>query len=192
MQMASCTSASSLLGGQAARQQRRSRTSLPCRAVAAPVQEVLEEGSKSFKGDVPPGLNKYSGQITQPKSQGASQAMLYATGLTEADMSKPQVRRAGVAAEKGDGRGGAACMPCSARGVGWGCDTGGRCTKPILWAGMQQGISRNGGLWFGCWSAAAAAGFACSGQPPLPFPVLPACPDLALPLHVTPASGWHQ
>jgi hypothetical protein len=26
------------------------------------------------------GLNKYSSQITQPKSQGASQAMLYATG----------------------------------------------------------------------------------------------------------------
>src|SRR5215210_5091418 len=36
-------------------------------------------------------LNKYSSRITQPKSQGASQAMLYATGLTEADMKKPQV-----------------------------------------------------------------------------------------------------
>jgi len=36
-------------------------------------------------------LNKYSSQITQPKAQGASQAMLYATGLTERDMSKPQV-----------------------------------------------------------------------------------------------------
>ncbi|KAI3657504.1 hypothetical protein MP638_001197 [Amoeboaphelidium occidentale] len=35
--------------------------------------------------------NKYSRTITQPKSQGASQAMLYATGLTEEDMSKPQV-----------------------------------------------------------------------------------------------------
>ncbi|GBF89576.1 dihydroxy-acid dehydratase [Raphidocelis subcapitata] len=41
--------------------------------------------------DVPPGLNKYSARITQPKSQGASQAMLYATGLKESDMSKPQV-----------------------------------------------------------------------------------------------------
>ena len=40
--------------------------------------------------------NKYSAQITQPKSQGASQAMLYATGLTEADMSKPQVGVASV------------------------------------------------------------------------------------------------
>src|SRR5258708_23885743 len=36
-------------------------------------------------------LNKYSSQITQPKAQGASQAMLYATGLTERDMAKPQV-----------------------------------------------------------------------------------------------------
>ena len=38
-------------------------------------------------------LNKYSSRITQPKSQGASQAMLYATGLTEADMNKAQARR---------------------------------------------------------------------------------------------------
>ncbi|UCH19615.1 MAG: dihydroxy-acid dehydratase [Deltaproteobacteria bacterium] len=36
-------------------------------------------------------LNKYSSRITQPKSQGASQAMLYGTGLTEADMEKAQV-----------------------------------------------------------------------------------------------------
>ncbi|KAM7203017.1 mitochondrial putative dihydroxy-acid dehydratase [Rhypophila sp. PSN 637] len=36
-------------------------------------------------------LNKVSSTITQPKSQGASQAMLYATGLTEEDMSKAQV-----------------------------------------------------------------------------------------------------
>jgi len=36
-------------------------------------------------------LNKYSARITQPKSQGASQAMLYGTGLTEKDMDKAQV-----------------------------------------------------------------------------------------------------
>ncbi len=41
-------------------------------------------------------LNKYSARITQPKSQGASQAMLYATGLTEADMNKAQVGIASV------------------------------------------------------------------------------------------------
>jgi len=38
-----------------------------------------------------PELNKYSAHITQPKSQGASQAMLYATGFTEADMQKAEV-----------------------------------------------------------------------------------------------------
>ncbi|KAG0253737.1 hypothetical protein BG011_006196 [Mortierella polycephala] len=38
-----------------------------------------------------PEINKFSAKITQPKSQGASQAMLYATGLKESDMSKAQV-----------------------------------------------------------------------------------------------------
>jgi len=37
------------------------------------------------------GLNHVSKTITQPKSQGASQAMLYATGMKEADMQKAQV-----------------------------------------------------------------------------------------------------
>ncbi|MFL6417628.1 MAG: dihydroxy-acid dehydratase [Bryobacteraceae bacterium] len=41
-------------------------------------------------------LNKYSSRVTQPKSQGASQAMLYATGLVERDMDKPQVGIASV------------------------------------------------------------------------------------------------
>ncbi len=41
-------------------------------------------------------LNKYSSQITQRKSQGASQAMLYATGLKPDDMEKPQVGIASV------------------------------------------------------------------------------------------------
>ena len=36
-------------------------------------------------------LNPISSRITQPKSQGASQAMLYATGLKPADMDKAQV-----------------------------------------------------------------------------------------------------
>src|SRR4026209_36134 len=36
-------------------------------------------------------LNKYSSRITAPKSQGASQAMLYATGLSDEDMNKAQV-----------------------------------------------------------------------------------------------------
>jgi dihydroxy-acid dehydratase len=36
-------------------------------------------------------LNKYSSVLTQDKSQGASQAMLYGTGLTDKDMSSAQV-----------------------------------------------------------------------------------------------------
>ncbi|KAG4179713.1 hypothetical protein ERO13_A10G121600v2 [Gossypium hirsutum] len=36
-------------------------------------------------------LNKYSSRVTEPKSQGGSQAMLYGVGLSEDDMSKPQV-----------------------------------------------------------------------------------------------------
>ena len=36
-------------------------------------------------------LNKFSRRITQPRSQGASQAQLFATGLTEADLDKAQV-----------------------------------------------------------------------------------------------------
>jgi len=41
-------------------------------------------------------LNKYSSRITQPRSQGASQAMLYGTGLTRDDMNKAQVGIASV------------------------------------------------------------------------------------------------
>lgn len=36
-------------------------------------------------------MNRYSSRVTQPKSQGASQAMLYGIGLTDADLNKPQV-----------------------------------------------------------------------------------------------------
>ncbi|MEM1211801.1 MAG: dihydroxy-acid dehydratase [Planctomycetota bacterium] len=42
-----------------------------------------------------PVLNRFSRRITQPRSQGASQAMLYATGLTRDDMDKGQI---GIAA----------------------------------------------------------------------------------------------
>ena len=36
-------------------------------------------------------LNRVSSRITQPKAQGASQAMLYGIGMSDADMQKPQV-----------------------------------------------------------------------------------------------------
>src|SRR5215207_10300591 len=41
-------------------------------------------------------MNKYSSRITQPRSQGASQAMLYGAGLTDADFQKAQVGIASV------------------------------------------------------------------------------------------------
>lgn len=42
-----------------------------------------------------PKLNAVSATITAPKSQGASQAMLYATGLTPEDMAKAQIGACG-------------------------------------------------------------------------------------------------
>ena len=41
-------------------------------------------------------LNTYSKNITQPRKQGASQAMLYGTGMTRKDMDKAQVGIASV------------------------------------------------------------------------------------------------
>ncbi len=41
-------------------------------------------------------LNKFSSRVTQPKSQGASQAMLYATGISREDLNKAQVGIASV------------------------------------------------------------------------------------------------
>lgn len=50
-----------------------------------------EEGSGNERDESSVIMNKYSRILTQTKSQGASQAMLYATGLTESDMPKPQI-----------------------------------------------------------------------------------------------------
>ncbi|CAD7695909.1 unnamed protein product [Ostreobium quekettii] len=58
-------------------------------AVSAPARPGREGTGE--EAEVPPGLNKFSGRVTQPKSQGASQAMLYATGLKDEDMDRPQV-----------------------------------------------------------------------------------------------------
>jgi dihydroxy-acid dehydratase len=54
---------------------------------AAPPQQSVEapEGSSATQ------MNRYSRRVTQPKSQGASQAILYGVGLSEDDMNKPQV-----------------------------------------------------------------------------------------------------
>ena len=45
-------------------------------------------------------LNKYSKRVTQDPTQPAAQAMLYATGMTEDDMKKPQI---GIASTGYDG-----------------------------------------------------------------------------------------
>ncbi|KYG44063.1 hypothetical protein M433DRAFT_145254 [Acidomyces richmondensis BFW] len=52
------------------------------RRKASPIDDVPEDVR---------GLNKVSRHITQPIAQGASQAMLYATGLNESDLQRPQV-----------------------------------------------------------------------------------------------------
>ena len=57
-------------------------------AVASP--EVIFK-KPSGPAEVPRGLNKYSQTVTQHKSQGASLAQLYGTGLREQDLDKPQV-----------------------------------------------------------------------------------------------------
>ena len=41
-------------------------------------------------------LNRFSSRIIEPKSQATSQTILYGTGLTQADMAKPQVGIASV------------------------------------------------------------------------------------------------
>jgi len=56
------------------------------RRASASSQLKMSEG-----GEDGPILNKWSRTLTQTKVQGASQAMLYATGLTEEDMNKAQV-----------------------------------------------------------------------------------------------------
>ena len=62
--------------------------------VAAPNKEnmpSLQEAAPASANGSVAGLNTYSRVITQQKSQGGSQAMLYATGLSDEDMHKPQV-----------------------------------------------------------------------------------------------------
>lgn len=63
------------------------------RSAGSPIKRsgVLQRGLAAAAGEAGEGLNRVSARITQPKSQGASQAMLYATGMTEDDMNKAQV-----------------------------------------------------------------------------------------------------
>ena len=83
-------------------------------------------------------LNRISARITEEKSQGASQAMLYATGMTEADLHKPQV---GIAAMWYDGN------PCNmhlgllADAVREGVAAAGMIGMRFFTVGVSDGIS---------------------------------------------------
>src|SRR5262245_58513264 len=68
-------------------------------------------------------LNKFSSRITQPASQGASQAMLIATGLSAEDLAKPQV---GIGAVWYDGN------PCNMHLL----DLGNHVRRGVLEAGL--------------------------------------------------------
>jgi dihydroxy-acid dehydratase len=87
---------------------------------------------------VPSNLNKYSSQITQPATQGSSQAMLYATGMSDEDMQKPQV---GIASMWFEGN------PCNmhlldlAAEVKKGVDTAGLFGMRFNTIGVSDGIS---------------------------------------------------
>lgn len=83
-------------------------------------------------------LNKYSSHITQPETQGSSQAMLYATGMSEADMNKPQI---GIASMWFEGN------PCNmhlldlAAEVKKGVQASGLCGMRFNTIGVSDGIS---------------------------------------------------
>jgi dihydroxy-acid dehydratase len=85
-----------------------------------------------------PKLNRYSSRITQPASQGASQAMLIATGLSWADLDKPQV---GIGAVWYDGN------PCNmhladlGNHVKKGCEDAGMVGMRFNTVGVSDGIS---------------------------------------------------
>ncbi|KZV34052.1 dihydroxy-acid dehydratase, mitochondrial-like [Dorcoceras hygrometricum] len=64
--------------------------------VRAPCSTIRSSATTSETVSPPPPtsatkLNKYSSRITEPKSQGASQAVLYGVGLSDDDLHKPQV-----------------------------------------------------------------------------------------------------
>jgi len=83
-------------------------------------------------------LNRISARITEEKSQGASQAMLYAVGMSEADLHKPQV---GIAAMWYDGN------PCNmhlgalAEAVREGVNAAGMIGLRFFTVGVSDGIS---------------------------------------------------
>ncbi|CAA7403300.1 unnamed protein product [Spirodela intermedia] len=66
-------------------------SSSPSVTSAAVTTTEVEERPSPTSTSPTPKLNRYSSRITEPKSQGASQAVLYGVGLTDEDMGKPQI-----------------------------------------------------------------------------------------------------
>ncbi|XP_011020682.1 PREDICTED: dihydroxy-acid dehydratase, chloroplastic-like [Populus euphratica] len=66
------------------------RTRLPPSSLLVKAQSVAVEPSQATSTAAQK-LNKYSSRITEPKSQGGSQAILHGVGLSDDDMSKPQI-----------------------------------------------------------------------------------------------------
>ena len=69
---------------------------------AAPSTMASRRAFSAATGGSSSVLNKYSRTITEPASQGASQAMLYAAGLSTADMKKPQIGASRGVMTRGD------------------------------------------------------------------------------------------
>jgi len=90
-----CSAEPKLLAAHRSYMKRLSKRNRGFSVLNQAIDDVLKESAPSKGAEVPAGLNKFSKRITQPKSQGASQAMLYGTGLRPDDMDKPQVRRCG-------------------------------------------------------------------------------------------------
>ncbi|KAH0855618.1 hypothetical protein HID58_004032 [Brassica napus] len=65
---------------------RRRRSTISCS-----VQPVTADPSPPPLTDSSKKLNKYSSRITEPKSQGGSQAILHGVGLSDGDLLKPQI-----------------------------------------------------------------------------------------------------
>ncbi|CAI0442424.1 unnamed protein product, partial [Linum tenue] len=75
--------------------------SLPC-PLSSPATRLRRPAAVRITAQSPPAvasppsavtqkLNKYSAQVTEPKSQGGSQAILHGVGLSDEDLTKPQV-----------------------------------------------------------------------------------------------------
>ncbi|CAN4115383.1 unnamed protein product [Withania somnifera] len=69
----------------------RKLPTLTIRAASSSTETAAPPPHTTTSTDPSQKLNKYSSRITEPKSQGGSQAILYGVGLSDDDMNKPQI-----------------------------------------------------------------------------------------------------